>query len=110
LHRPLRTWRTADSKTPVEAVAPPSQDLRSADTRTAADLVAPASQDLRSADARVDGKRVAGPTVVFETETVPDSGGLSTLLIVLITLGASTALAAAAFSAQRLVHARHTVA
>jgi hypothetical protein len=77
------------------------------DTGAGPAVLAPPAQDLRSADARVNDERVLGPTVVFETETVPESGGLSDLAIVLITVGASAALAAAMAGAVRVVHTRH---
>jgi hypothetical protein len=79
------------------------------DTGAGPAALAPPAQDLRTADARVNDERVLGPTVVFETETVPESGGLSNLAIVLITLGASAALAAAMAGAMRATHARNRV-
>jgi hypothetical protein len=107
---PAQDLRTADSKTPAEAVAAPSQDLRSADSRTAADRVAPASQDLRSADSRTPAQRTSSPTVVTVDLPVPDDGATSPWLILLLGAGAGLALAAMVATTQHIRHAQHPVA
>jgi hypothetical protein len=100
----------ADGPT-LSASPPVQQDLR------APDLVSPAAaslQDLRAPDQAIAAGPLASESVVVPDPAVASAstdvsstsgGGLGTLWIVLISLGGAVALAAAAYTTKRVVHA-----
>jgi hypothetical protein len=96
--------RSPDQVAPTTAA---QQDLRSPDQ------VAPVSaalQDLRSPDQIVPGTPASPLPAAASTDAIPASdGGISTLWIVLISIGGAMTLAAAAYTTTRVARAhRHS--
>ena len=101
--------RSPDTVTPA-AGAPPAtfQDMRAPDNVTpAAPVAAVTFQDMRSPDSVTPLEPGSAPAAGSSPVTVPADGGLSALLIVLISLAGALTLAAVAYATMRLAHAHH---
>jgi hypothetical protein len=93
----------------VQKPTPQGQDLRgerAKDSSQAVDVtLAARGRTLRAPDGVAPTQRTVAPAAASSHATLPADGGLSTFLIVLISLAGAVALAGAGYTAMRLSHA-----
>ena len=101
--------RAPDNVRPAAPVAPRTfLDVRAPDNVTATAPAAPATfLDVRSPDSVAPMEPGSAPAAGSSDVPLPADGGLSALLIVLISLGGALALAGVAYVTMRLAHAHH---
>jgi hypothetical protein len=104
----FQDMRAPDNVTAAPVAAATFQDMRAPDNVTPAAPVAAATfQDMRSPDSVTPLEPGSAPAAGSSPVTVPADGGLSALLIVLISLAGALTLAAVAYATMRLAHAHH---
>jgi hypothetical protein len=101
--------RSPDNVTPAAPVAPATfRDVRSPDNVTPAAPVARVSfLDMRSPDSVTPMEPGSASAAASSDVTLPADGGLSALLIVLISLAGAMVLAGVAYATMRVARAHH---